>query len=228
MDKICKIAKKYNLKIIEDSAQGMGSYFKKKHAGTFSDIAAFSAHPLKNLNGLGDGGFILTNKKFLYDKIKLFRNHGLKGRDNVETIGVNSRLDSLNAEVLSFRLKKLKRVINQRQKNINLYRKLINTKKVKIIDEIDYKKNANVMFINLCEKRDQLQKYLKKFNIQTLVYYKNPLYSHKATRYLNINKKNFPVTNKLVKRVLAFPHHQYLKKNEIAFVCKKINDFYRK
>ena len=228
MDKICKIAKKYNLKIIEDSAQGMGSYFKKKHAGTFSDIAAFSAHPLKNLNGLGDGGFIITNKKFLYDKIKLFRNHGLKGRDNVETIGVNSRLDSLNAEVLSFRLKKLKRVINQRQKNINLYRKLINTKKVKIIDEIDYKKNANVMFINLCEKRDQLQKYLKKFNIQTLVYYKNPLYSHKATRYLNINKKNFPVTNKLVKRVLAFPHHQYLKKNEIAFVCKKINDFYRK
>ena len=228
MDKICKIAKKYNLKIIEDSAQGMGSYFKKKHAGTFSDIAAFSAHPLKNLNGLGDGGFVITNKKFLYDKIKLFRNHGLKGRDNVETIGVNSRLDSLNAEVLSFRLKKLKSVINQRQENINLYRKLINTKKNKIIDEIDYKKNANVMFINFCEKRDQLQEYLKKFNIQTLVYYKNPLYSHKATRYLKINKKNFPVTNKLVKKVLAFPHHQYLKKKEIAFVCKKINDFYKK
>ncbi len=84
------------------------------------------------------------------------------------------------------------------------------------------------MFINLCEERDQLQEYLKKFNIQTLVYYKNPLYSHKATRYLNINKKKFPVTNKLVKKVLAFPHHQYLKKNEIVFVCKKINDFYKK
>ena len=80
----------------------MGAFYKKKHAGTFSDIAAFSTHPLKNLNGLGDGGFIITNKKTLYNKIKLYRNHGLKGRDNVEVIGVNSRLDSLNAEVLNY------------------------------------------------------------------------------------------------------------------------------
>jgi len=228
MDKICKIAKKYNLKVIEDSAQGMGAFYKKKHAGTFSDIAAFSTHPLKNLNGLGDGGFIITNKKTLYNKIKLYRNHGLKGRDNVEVIGVNSRLDSLNAEVLNYRLKKLNNVINKRQKNINLYKKLIKTKKVNIISENSDKKNANVMFIALCEKRDELQKYLKKFNVQALVYYKNLLYSHKATRYLNIDRKNFPVANRLVKKVLAFPHHQYLKRNEIEFVCKKINNFYKK
>ena len=228
MDKICKIAKKYNLKVIEDSAQGMGAFYKKKHAGTFSDIAAFSTHPLKNLNGLGDGGFITTNKKTLYNKIKLYRNHGLKGRDNVEVIGVNSRLDSLNAEVLNYRLKKLNNVINKRQKNINLYKKLIKTKKVNIISENSDKKNANVMFIALCEKRDELQKYLKKFNVQALVYYKNLLYSHKATRYLNIDRKNFPVANRLVKKVLAFPHHQYLKRNEIEFVCKKINNFYKK
>ena len=105
---IYNIAKKYNLIVIEDAAQSMGAYYKRRHAGTFGKISAFSTHPLKNLNSLGDGGFIITNEKKLYDKIKLYRNHGLKGRDNVEIIGVNSRLDSLHAEILSFRLKRLK------------------------------------------------------------------------------------------------------------------------
>ena len=100
MTKIISLAKKYNLKVIEDSAQAMGSYYKNKHAGSFGNISAFSTHPLKNLNAVGDGGFITTNNKKLYDKIKLFRSHGLKSRDNVEIFGVNSRLDSLNAEIL--------------------------------------------------------------------------------------------------------------------------------
>ena len=107
MEKIVKIAKKYKLKIIEDAAQATGAYYKGKHAGTFGKISAFSTHPLKNLNALGDGGFIITNEKKLYDKIKLYRSHGLEGRDDAKIIGVNSRLDSINAEVLSFRLKKL-------------------------------------------------------------------------------------------------------------------------
>jgi dTDP-4-amino-4,6-dideoxygalactose transaminase len=228
MDKICKIAKKYNLKIIEDAAQGMGSYFKKKHAGTFGLISAFSTHPLKNLNGIGDGGFVITNNKFLYNKIKLLRNHGLKSRDNVEIFGVNSRLDSVNASVLSFRLKKLNNIINRRTKNIKLYKKYLNTEKVKFIADHKNKINAHVMFVVLCEKRDQLQQFLKKFNIQTLVYYKKPLYSHKASKSLEINSQNFPISNNLASKVLALPHHQNLSKKEIFFVCKKINEFYRK
>ena len=103
-DELDKLKQKMGFSIIEDAAQSMGAYYKKKHAGTFGKISAFSTHPLKNLNSLGDGGFIITNEKKLYDKIKVYRNHGLKGRDNVEIIGVNSRLDSLNAEVLNFRL----------------------------------------------------------------------------------------------------------------------------
>ena len=226
MDKILKIAKKYNLIVIEDAAQGMGSYYKKKHAGTFGIISAFSTHPLKNLNALGDGGFIITNEKKFYEKIKLYRNHGLKGRDNVELIGVNSRLDSLNAEILSFRLKRLKNIILRRRKNINLYRKLIKTKKVKIIQDKKNENNSYVMFITLCDKRDKLQKYLKKFNIQSLVYYKTPLHMHKATKYLGYKKGDFPKAERIASRVLSFPHHQHLKKSEIKFVCKKINNFY--
>lgn len=226
MDKIMKIAKKHNLIVIEDAAQSMGSYYKNKHAGTFGKISAFSTHPLKNLNALGDGGFIITNEKKLFDKIKLYRNHGLKGRDNVEIIGVNSRLDSLHAEILSFRLKRLKKIILRRQKNINLYRKLINTTKISIIEDKKIEKNANVMFITLCEKRDQLQKYLKKFNIQSLIYYKTPLHLHKATKFLGYSKGDFPNAENITTKVLSFPHHQHLSRKEIEFVCKKINYFY--
>ena len=226
MDKILKIAKKYNLIVIEDAAQSMGAYYKRRHAGTFGKISAFSTHPLKNLNSLGDGGFIITNEKKLYDKIKLYRNHGLKGRDNVEIIGVNSRLDSLHAEVLNFRLKRLKKIISRRLKNINLYRKLIASKKVNITKDEKNENNAYVMFITLCEERDKLQKYLNKFNIQSLVYYKTPLHLHTATKFLGYKKGDFPNAEKCTQKVLSFPHHQYLKRKEIEFVAKKINNFY--
>ena len=227
MDKILKIAKKYNLVVMEDAAQAMGAYYKKKHAGTFGKIAAFSTHPLKNLNALGDGGFVITNEKKLYDKIKLYRSHGLKGRDDVEIAGVNSRLDSLNAEVLSFRLKRLKNIISRRLKNVQLYRKYIKTKKVKIIKDQIFEDNAYVMFITLCETRDKLQKYLNKFKIQSLVYYNTPLHLHKATKFLGYKKGDFPNAERLCKEVLSFPHHQHLKKNEIKFVINKINQFFK-
>ena len=226
MDKIYKIAKKHKLYIIEDAAQGMGSYYKKKHSGNFSDIAAFSTHPLKNLNGLGDGGFITTNKKNLYNKIKLYRNHGLKSRDNVNIFGVNSRLDVLNAEVLNFRLKKLKNVILKRRKNIELYRKFIKTKKIIIPSDDRNYFSSYTIFVCLCEKRNQLQKFLSKRGIQSLIYYGVPLHKHVAYKKYNKINETLPVAEKLAKKVLALPHHQNMTENQIRYVCKEINNFY--
>ena len=108
MDLIIEISKKHKIPIIEDSAQGMGAYYKGKHSGSFGQVSAFSAHPLKNLGAIGDSGFVVTNNRKIYNKIKLYRNHGLVKRDKVLFFGVNSRMDSVNAEVLSYRLKKLK------------------------------------------------------------------------------------------------------------------------
>ena len=227
MEKILKIARKYNLIVIEDAAQAMGAYFKNQHAGTFGKISAFSTHPFKNLNGLGDGGFVITNEKRLYDKIKLFRNHGLRGRDNVEMIGVNSRLDALNAEVLNFRLSRLKSIITRKQKNIGYYKKFVNTKGIKILESNKNEKNSHSMFVTLCKKRNELQKYLERFKIQTRIYYKTPLHLYKATKFLGFKKGDFPNAEKFAKQVLSFPYHQHLKKKEIKYVCKKINDFYR-
>ena len=183
MTKIQSIAKKFNLKVIEDAAQAMGSYHKKKHAGSFSQVAAFSTHPLKNLNALGDGGFITTNNKKIYQKIKLLRNHGIKKRDYIEIYGVNSRLDVLNAEILKIRLKKLKTINNQRKQNVDIYRKIL--KKNNFISIQDDKKdqiNSYVMFLVQCHNRDKLQKYLNSFKIQSLVYYGTPLHLHQQQK----------------------------------------------
>jgi dTDP-4-amino-4,6-dideoxygalactose transaminase len=226
MEKIVKIAKKYKLKIIEDAAQATGAYYKGKHAGTFGKISAFSTHPLKNLNALGDGGFIITNEKKLYDKIKLYRSHGLEGRDDAKIIGVNSRLDSINAEVLIFRLKKLKNIINRRRKNINYYKKYIKTNKVKILNDNKNEKNAHVMFVTLAENRSKLQEYLKKFNIQSLLYYPTPLHLHKSMKFLGYKKGNLINAEKITSKVISFPHHQHLTEKQIKFVSEKINKFY--
>jgi dTDP-4-amino-4,6-dideoxygalactose transaminase len=226
MDKIIKIAKKYKLKIIEDAAQATGAYYKGRHAGTFGKISAFSTHPLKNLNALGDGGFIITNEKKLYDKIKLYRSHGLEGRDDAKIIGVNSRLDSLNAEVLSFRLKKLKNIINRRKKNINYYKKYIKTDKVKILNDGKNEKNAYVMFVTLAENRNKLQEYLKKFNIQSLLYYPTPLHLHNSMKYLGYKKGSLINAERITSKVISFPHHQHLTEKQIKFVSEKINKFY--
>ena len=228
MDEIMKIANKYGLIVIEDAAQATGAYYKKKHAGTFGKISAFSTHPLKNLNALGDGGFVITNDKRLYDKIKLYRSHGLEGRDDAKIIGVNSRLDSLNAEVLSFRLKKLKEIIKKRKKNINLYRKYIKTDKVKILADGKNEINSYVMFITLSKKREKLQKYLKKYRIQSLLYYPTPLHMHKSMKFLKYGKGSLPNAEKIASEVISFPHHQHITEKQIKYVCSKINLFYGK
>ena len=211
MDKIIKIAKKFNLIVIEDAAQAMGAYFNNKHAGTFGKISGFSAHPFKNLNAVGDAGFIVTNEKRLYEKIKMYRNHGLKGRDNVEIEGVNSRLDSLHAEVLRFRLKRLKNIISRKSKNINLYKKYLKTEHCKIIPEGKYEKSSHSMFVTLCKDRDKLQKYLERFKIQSRIYYKTPLHLYKATKYLKYKKGDLPKAEEFSRNFLSLPYHQHLR-----------------
>lgn len=229
MEHIVNIAKKHNLIVIEDAAQAMGSYYKNEHAGSFGKIACYSAHPLKNLNALGDAGYITTNDENIYKKIKLYRNHGLRARDDVEIFGVNSRLDTIHAEILSMRLLKLKKIIKKRRENIQLYRNLLkNVKEVTIPNDSKNEFSSYVMFITQCQKRDDLQKYLQKFNIQSLVYYGTPLHLQEASKKLGFKKGDYPKAEEYCKKVLALPHHQYLNKKQIEFVSSKIIDFYHR
>lgn len=226
MEAIQAIAKKHNLKVIEDAAQSMGAYFNGKHGGTFGDVGAVSAHPLKNLNALGDGGLLLTNDDEIAEKARLYRNHGQAGRDNTVIFGVNSRLDVLNAEVLKFRLTRLKTVIAKRKENADLYRKLIKPGHVYIPPEQPNEVVSYVMFITQADDRDRLQKYLADAGVQTLVYYGTALHLHKASEKLGYRRGDLPKAERQCDRVLALPHMQYLSADQIGYVADLVNKFY--
>jgi dTDP-4-amino-4,6-dideoxygalactose transaminase len=227
MDEIMKISKKYKIKVIEDAAQSIGSFYNNKHAGTYGEISSFSTHPLKNLSSLGDGGFVITNNKSHYQKIKLYRNHGLYSRDSALIYGVNSRLDSLNAKVLSYRLKQLIPNISKRRKNVELYKKYLTSNKIKIAQINNNRENTYVMFLTICEKRDKLQKFLKKQGIQSLVYYGRPMHLHPIAKKMKLNKSKLSLAESVCKKVLALPIHQYLKETQIKYICTQINNFYK-
>lgn len=226
MDAIMDIARRHNLLVVEDAAQTMGAYYKGRHGGTFGNVGTFSAHPLKNLNAIGDGGFMVTDDEEIANKVRLYRNHGLKDRDTCLFYGVNSRLDSLNAEILMYRLKRLKDVIARRRANVDHYRKHIRAKEVFIPPDKEFEQNAYVMMITQSERRDELQAVLAKRGVQSLVYYGTPLHLHPAAARYGYKRGDFPVAESQADRVLALPHHQQLSEDQIAYVAEAINDFY--
>ena len=160
-------------------------------------------------------------------RVRLYRNHGLRARDDVEIFGVNSRLDVLSAEVLKYRLTRLKDV-NERR-NINAIKYMERLDDLPQITFVKPKKNeieARVMFLGLFESRDLLQKALLEKGIETMVYYGKPLSAHKASIDMGLPSGNYPVSEQLCSRVLALPHHQYITDEQISFVCESIESFY--
>lgn len=226
MDAIMAIAKKHNLIVIEDSAQTMGAYYKGKHGGTLGHAGAISAHPLKNLNAIGDGGFLLTNDEEVAKKTRLYRNHGLQDRDTCVLYGVNSRLDTLNAEVLKFRLTRLKDIVDRRRANVARYRDKIRAKQVFIPPEQAHEHHSYVMFLVQADNRDELQKFLADKGIQTLVYYGTALHLHPAASKLGYKRGDFPVAERQADRVLALPHHQHLSAEQVDYAAQMVNAFY--
>lgn len=225
MNEIVKIANVNKILIIEDSAQSMGAFYKNKHAGTFGVCGALSFHPLKNLNGLGDGGMLLTKSKEIADKVRKFRNHGLVSRDHVEEFGVNSRLDIIHSEVLKFRLSKLSWVIKRRSENITYYKKHLDPNIIKISDENNGENSSHVMFLVRSKKRDKLKQFLTEAGIETLIYYGKPLHLQPASINLGYSEGDFEMAETLANEVLAIPHHQYLKRKELKYICDVINKF---
>ncbi|MBI3506697.1 MAG: DegT/DnrJ/EryC1/StrS family aminotransferase [Proteobacteria bacterium] len=226
MDAIMDIARRHNLQVIEDAAQTMGAYSKGKHGGTWGRVAAISAHPLKNLNAIGDGGMLLTNDDEIAQKSHLYRSHGLRSRDDCVMYGVNSRLDSVNAEVLKFRLDRLKGIVDRRRKNVDLYRKYVKQGPIRLPDEAPGEHGSYVMFISQADGRDELKAYLAERGVETLVYYGKALHLHEAAQRYGYKRGDMPVAERCADRVLALPHHQHLTEAQIAYASEQINKFY--
>ena len=228
MSEIMKIANKFNIPVIEDAAQSVGSIYKNKPAGSIGKIGCFSAHPLKNLNAIGDSGYLTTNNNKIYKAVMDLRNHGMTDRNRVKKFGHVSRMDNLQAAVLNYRLKKFNRIIIKRRNNANLYKKYLDQNKVYIPKEKKYQHNTYHTFVVQVDKRDKLKKYLQNNGISTTIHYPIPIHLQPAAKFLGYKKGSFPVAEKQAKRILTLPINQYLRDKDIKKISEKINFFYKK
>ncbi len=228
MKKILSISKKYKIHIVEDACHAILAHDdKKKFAGNFGITGCFSLHPLKNLNVWGDGGIITTNNKKIYEKLKLMRNHGLINRDNCKIYGYNSRLDTIQAAVALEMIKKINSITNSRVKNANyLNNKLKSIKEIKLIKEKKNYKSVYHLFQFFCERRDQLNNFLRKNKIDSKIHYPIPLHLHEAAKKFKYRKGQFKNAESLSKKVISIPVHEFVTKNELDFMIKKIKFFY--
>lgn len=225
MREILKISKKYNIPVIEDAAQSIGSKYHKKPSGSFGKVGCFSGHPLKNLNGIGDCGFLTTNDKKIYNMAKSMRNHGLEDRNIVKKFGFLSRMDVLQAAVLNYRIKNLKKIIQSRRKNAEFYINNINRNKFKVIEEKKYQFNTYHTFVLQTDNRDKLKKYLASKGIGTAIHYPIPIHLQPAAKFLGYKKGSFPMTEKQSKKIITLPIHQNLKKSELSKIVNLLNQF---
>ena len=216
------IANKHKLFLIEDAAQAHGATFKGKKLGTFGDMGAFSFYPGKNLGAYGDGGAIVTNRADFYDKLLKLRNHGESKKYSHDIYGINSRLDEIQAAVLRVKLKHLDKWNKQRSIIAGKYKNsLKNYKTQKIIQN---GKSVYHLFIIESSKRDKLQKFLLDNGIRTQIHYPIPIHLQKAYKYLGYKLGDFPITEKLAKRILSIPIYPELTKMQLEYLKSKLNN----
>lgn len=225
MEEIKKIADKHNLYIIEDCAQAHGAKFNNQSVGTFGDVGCYSFYPSKNLGAFGEGGAIITNNEKVADMIKVLRNYGSEKRYHNKYIGMNSRLDELQAALLRVKLKHLDELNDERKCIADNYNKCI---KNKYIEKPKVLKNAttvNHLYVIRTKYRDKLIEYLDKNEIGTIVHYPIPPHLQEAYSYLGYKKGDFPITEQLSQEVLTLPLYNGMTEEEQNYVIDIINKF---
>lgn len=225
MDHILEIAKKYNLYVIEDAAQAHGAKYKGKKVGSLSDIACFSFYPGKNLGAYGDAGAILTNNEELAKKCRMLSNHGRIEKYNHEFEGYNSRLDGLQAAILSVKLKYLDEWNEKRREVAYKYNKLLENTNVVTPKELPQTECVYHLYVIRTKQRNELQKFLKERGISTGIHYPIGLPFLKAYKYLNLSPKDFPATYQYQNEVLSLPIFPELTNYQIKNVVSNLNKF---
>ncbi len=236
MEEIMKIAEKNNLFVIEDTAQAIGADYTfdngtTKKLGTIGTIGCTSFFPSKNLGCYGDGGALYTNNDKLAEKIRQIANHGSKIKYFHDEIGVNSRLDAIQAAVLNVKLNYLDDYIAARQKAADYYDSAFkNCEKIQI--PAGNKKSTHVFHQYTIKvkgiDRDGLKEYLNSNDIPAMIYYPYPLHLQKAYKYLGYKENDFPVTEELSKTVLSLPMHTELTEKQLKYITQKVLEYARR
>ena len=223
MEKIWALAKKYDLKVIEDSAQGHGAIYQGKRTGNLGDASGFSFYPGKNLGCMGDGGCVTTNDDELASKLRAIANYGSHKKYCNLYKGVNSRLDEIQAAILDVKLPHLDQDNARRREIAKYYRE--NIKNPKITLPQTYSEDAHVwhIFVVRCDDRDALQKHLEANDIQTNIHY--PTAPHKHGCYSEYAHLSLPVTEKIHAEVMSLPISPVMTDDEVKKVVEVVNAF---
>jgi len=224
MDSIIEIAKRHSLRIIEDACQAIGAEYKARKVGSIGDIGCFSFFPTKNLGGYGDGGMVTTNSEKIAEKIRLLRTHGAKPKYTHSTIGLNSRLDEVQAAILRVKLTKIDEWNDMRRNNAKLYNELLSGT-VTAPFEGEFNKHVYHQYTILANHRDELQAYLKTKGVSSEIYYPLPAHLQECYAGLGYKRGDLSVSEELSSRVLSLPVFPGLTTTQIEYVCQMINEF---
>lgn len=227
MAEILAIGKKYNIPVIEDAAQAVGSKVSGINAGAGGILNSFSLHPLKNLNATGDAGIVTTDSDGLAHKLKMWRNHGMRNRDEVDFWGYNSRLDTLQAAILLPRLRRLPEVNARRRALAKRYVSGLSDVTTCPIERDDEFHTYHV-FVIQCDRRNELKEYLQARDIETKIHYPIPIHLQLAAKNLGYVRGDFPMTEQQSGRILSLPINQYISDEQADFVLQNIRQFYGK
>jgi len=235
MDEIMDIAREYNLKVVEDCAQSIGSEYKGKKSGSYGDLGIFSFFPTKNLSTYGDGGMIVTSSQEYAEYCKIFRSHGSKPKYYHRFIGINSRLDELHAAILNIKFKYLDKWLEDRFQVAARYEQLF--KAYNLLDKVmiplnnmqnikNHKEHTFHQYVIFVKNRDNLQEYLKENEIGTNIYYPLCLHLQECFKYLGYREGDFTIAEKASRHVLAIPMYPELTEEKQEYVVSKISEFY--
>ncbi len=222
-EKIGEICKKYNLKLIEDNAQAHGCEFKGRKTGSLGDASGHSFYPGKNLGAFGDAGAVTTNNPVVADLVRTLANYGSHKKYVFDYKGLNSRLDEIQAAVLDVKLKHLDEDTQHRKEIAQYYIKNINHPDIKLPIINDWTGHVFHIFPILTTRRDELQTFLSKNGIQTLIHY--PIPPHKQEAYKELNNLHFPITEEIHQNILSLPMSQILTNENIEHITNVINNF---
>ena len=236
MNRIIEIAKKHNLRVIEDACQAHGTMYNSglktkdstwKMAGSMGDVGCFSFYPAKNLGAFGDGGMIVTNDEKTAAKLKILRNYGQKEKYMHLEIGYNSRLDTIQAAILRVKLKHLEKWNSIRHESAMLYNKVLSGTDFILPQEKSYAKHIYHLYVIRTKNRENLQKYLLDKGISTGIHYPVPLHLSPSYRHLKYRKGKFPVAEIVSNEILSLPMFPGITEDEIRYVAEKLIEYVR-
>jgi len=221
MQAIMDIARRHNLYVVEDACQAHGAEYVNKSVGTLANAACFSFYPTKNLGAYGDGGMIVTDDEALAEKLNMLRNYGQSEKYSYDFVGVNSRIDEIQAAVLRVKLRHLDRWNERRRASAKLFGEFLDGSGVTLPVEKEYARHVYHLYVVRCPNRDELQQKLTEEGIQTLIHYPVPV--HKQNAYRNVCKGLYlPVTEKICDEILSLPMRPDLSRDEIETISEAI------